>query len=91
MWAAALNRMLARMARAHPAEVARLAAIAVSAQQHGNVYLGAAFGHRLAALDSSVALAPAARRRLSAPDVAPGVDGLEHDGGLSRNRQRRRQ
>jgi xylulokinase len=38
--------------------VARLAAIAVSAQQHGSVYLGAAFGHRLAALDWSAALAP---------------------------------
>jgi xylulokinase len=58
MWAAALDRMLGRVARAHPAEVARLAAIAVSAQQHGSVYLGAAFGHRLAALDPSVALAP---------------------------------
>ncbi len=58
MWAAALDRMLGRVAREHPAELRHLAAVAVSAQQHGSVYLNTTFGQRLGALDPSEPLAP---------------------------------
>ena len=58
MWADALDHMLARLARAHAAELSRVAALAVSAQQHGGVYLNAVAAGRLASLDPRRALAP---------------------------------
>src|SRR5215472_6580526 len=58
MWAAAIDRMLERVARAHPAELPHLAAIALSAQQHGTVYLELSFNAGLGVLDPSVALGP---------------------------------
>jgi len=57
MWADALDRMMARLSRAHPAELSRVAALAISAQQHGSVYLNAEAAGRLASLDPRVALA----------------------------------
>ena len=58
MWAEALDRMVARLARTHPTELARVAAMTVSAQQHGSVYLNARAAARLASLDPRLALAP---------------------------------
>jgi xylulokinase len=70
MWAEALERMIARLARAHPREVARLAAVAISAQQHGSVYLNAAWTARLATLDPRHPLAPQLAGTFARP-VAP--------------------
>jgi len=57
MWAEALDRMIASLAAAHPAEMAQLAAIAGSAQQHGSVYLNAEAAGRIQTLDARVPLA----------------------------------
>src|SRR5688500_17240136 len=54
MWVEALDRMMERLARS--VEVARIAAIAGSAQQHGSVYLNANAGAALASLDARRAL-----------------------------------
>jgi xylulokinase len=70
MWAEALERMIARLARAHPREVAGLAAVAISAQQHGSVYLNASGSARLATLDPSQPLAPQLEDAFARP-VAP--------------------
>jgi len=70
MWAEALERMIARLARAHPREVAGLAAIAISAQQHGSVYLNAGGAARLATLDPRQPLAPQLADGFARP-VAP--------------------
>jgi xylulokinase len=70
MWAEALERMIARLARAHPREVAELAAVAISAQQHGSIYFKADTAARLASLDSRQPLAPQFANAFSRP-VAP--------------------
>jgi xylulokinase len=70
MWAEALERMIARLARAHPREVAGLAAVAISAQQHGSVYLKGDAAARLAMLDPRQPLAPQFANAFSRP-VAP--------------------
>jgi xylulokinase len=57
LWADALDRMLARVAATPQVDTRRLAAIAGSAQQHGSVYLNAAAGPRISALDARRALA----------------------------------
>ena len=57
MWAAALDRMMAFLAAQHDFDVARLAAIAGSAQQHGTVYLNAAAEPTWRALDPRAPLA----------------------------------
>lgn len=58
MWAEALDRMMARLAKSADVEVERIRAIAGSAQQHGSVYLNrdAALTWRL--LDPTAALQP---------------------------------
>lgn len=70
MWAEALDRMMARLAQAHPREVADLAAVAISAQQHGSVYLNAGAAARLATLDPRRPLATQLANVFSRP-VAP--------------------
>ena len=50
MWAEALDRMMERLARS--VDVAQIAAIAGSAQQHGSVYMNASAGAALGSLDS---------------------------------------
>jgi xylulokinase len=50
MWVEALDRVMAEMGRLFPAEVARLAAVSGSAQQHGSVYLNAGLGAALGSL-----------------------------------------
>jgi xylulokinase len=57
MWAEALDHMMARLAATYPRETAAISAVAVSAQQHGSVYLTADGLARLSALDPAVALA----------------------------------
>jgi xylulokinase len=70
MWAEALERMIACLAGAHPREVAELAAVAISAQQHGSIYLTAGAAARLATLDPRLPLAPQLTPVFSRP-VAP--------------------
>jgi xylulokinase len=55
MWAEALDLMFARL-RASGLDLARLAAVAGSAQQHGSVYLNAAAAPRLGSLDPATPL-----------------------------------
>ena len=57
MWVEALDRMMAALVAEHPGEMARLAAISGSAQQHGSVYLSSDVASRLAALDPSQPIA----------------------------------
>jgi xylulokinase len=57
LWAEALDRMFEILAAERPPELATLAAVAGSAQQHGSVYLTAEAGARLSALDPRTALA----------------------------------
>ena len=68
MWAAALDRMMARLASA--IELPRLAAISGSAQQHGSVYLNAGAAAALGALDPARPLAEQVQPMLSRP-VSP--------------------
>jgi len=56
MWADALDRVIARAAAARPREMARLAAVSGSAQQHGSVYLNEHGLRRVTALDPGTAL-----------------------------------
>jgi xylulokinase len=70
MWADALDRMLAELVAAWPAEMARLAAVSGSAQQHGSVYLNARAAPRLARLDPRRPLAGQLDDILARP-VAP--------------------
>jgi len=51
VWVDALESVLARMAAAWPSEIARLAAVSGSAQQHGSVYLNADGLRRMTSLD----------------------------------------
>jgi xylulokinase len=53
MWAEALDRMMAILARASGLDLSAIAAIAGSAQQHGSVYLGATAGATLGRLDAA--------------------------------------
>ncbi|HEX5071487.1 MAG TPA: FGGY-family carbohydrate kinase [Vicinamibacterales bacterium] len=57
MWAEALDVVMARLARTYPAEMARLAAVSGSAQQHGSVYLTRRGIARLGMLDARLTLA----------------------------------
>jgi xylulokinase len=70
MWVEALDRVMAELGRQHPAEVARLAAVSGSAQQHGSVYLTAGAKKALASLDPARPLAEAVEPVLSR-QVAP--------------------
>jgi xylulokinase len=63
MWAEALDRMMERLARS--IELAHIAAIAGSAQQHGSVYLNASAASALASLDSRRALVDQLRGALT--------------------------
>ena len=54
MWADALDRLMRRVADRHVREVTHLRAIALSAQQHGSVYLNAQAAPRLATLDPRI-------------------------------------
>ena len=63
MWAAALDRMMARLAAS--IELPRLAAMSGSAQQHGSVYLNAGAAAALAALDPGRPLVEQVRPMLS--------------------------
>lgn len=58
MWVDALDRVIGRVAAVWPREMARLAAVAGSAQQHGSVYLNADGLRGLASLDATGSLAP---------------------------------
>jgi xylulokinase len=51
LWAEALDRLMGQLAADYPREMARLQAVAGSAQQHGSVYLSAPGVARLGALD----------------------------------------
>lgn len=53
MWAEALDRMMATVARESGLHLADIAAIGGSAQQHGSVYLDATAGATLAGLDAA--------------------------------------
>jgi xylulokinase len=57
VWVEALDRVLAQLAAAWPGELARLAAISGSAQQHGSVYLTDQGCRRLVSLDPPESLA----------------------------------
>ena len=57
MWAEALDRLMGLVAREGGFELARVAAVSGSAQQHGSVYLRAEAGARLATLDPARPLA----------------------------------
>ena len=69
MWAEALDRMIARLARSG-LDTGNIAAVSGSAQQHGSVYLNHAADARLAALDPRSGIAPQVAPMLSRP-VAP--------------------
>ena len=56
MWVEALERVMAEMGRQFPAEVARLAAVSGSAQQHGSVYLEAGLDAALGNLGQAQSL-----------------------------------
>jgi xylulokinase len=56
IWVDALDRVLASLAAAHPAEMARLAAVSGSAQQHGSVYLSDQGVNRVLNLNPAVPL-----------------------------------
>ena len=56
MWVDALDRMMGDLARLWPREMADLAALSGSAQQHGSVYLSAQADATLTALDPGVPL-----------------------------------
>ncbi|HYN07976.1 MAG TPA: FGGY family carbohydrate kinase [Vicinamibacterales bacterium] len=58
MWAEALDRMFEVAAATRPFDLAEIAAISGSAQQHGSVYLKASAADRLAVLDSARPLVP---------------------------------
>ena len=58
MWASALDRMMARLARTAEIDLDRLHAISGSAQQHGSVYLNSFAHEAWRRLDASMALAP---------------------------------
>jgi xylulokinase len=58
MWASALDRMMARLARAAEIDLDQLRAISGSAQQHGSVYLNSAAAATWRRLDPAIALAP---------------------------------
>ncbi len=66
MWAEALDRLLARMVR-EEVPLDRVAAVSVSGQQHGSVYLGEAAARGLARLDPTRALAEQVAPWLSRP------------------------
>jgi len=68
LWAAALEAMMARLAAA--VDVARIAAISGSAQQHGSVYLNATATAALGSLDPARSLAEQVGPMLSRP-VSP--------------------
>lgn len=57
MWVDALDRVIGRVAAVWPREMARLAAVTGSAQQHGSVYLNADGLRGLASLDATGPLA----------------------------------
>jgi xylulokinase len=65
MWADALDRMMARLARFAEIDLDDLRAIAGSAQQHGSVYLNADAARVWRSLDASIALAPQLTHTLS--------------------------
>src|SRR5262245_29567005 len=65
MWADALDRMMARLARAAEIDLDNLRAIAGSAQQHGSVYLNEHAVKAWRTLDPSRPLAPQLPRTLS--------------------------
>jgi xylulokinase len=65
MWADALDRMMARIARAAELDLDDLRAIAGSAQQHGSVYLNQDAARVWRSLDASSALAPQLKDTLS--------------------------
>ena len=65
MWADALDRVLAHLVAAWPHEMARVAAVSGSAQQHGSVYLHAAGVRMLASLDPGQPLAAQLRNAFS--------------------------
>ena len=57
MWVEALDRVMAHLSVERPGEMARLAAVSGSAQQHGSVYLNARGCERLSHLDVNQPLA----------------------------------
>jgi xylulokinase len=63
MWVEALDRMMERLAKT--VDVAHIAAIAGSAQQHGSVYLNPGAGAALASLDARIALVDQLRGTLA--------------------------
>jgi hypothetical protein len=65
MWAAALDRMMARLARTAEIDIERLRAMSGSAQQHGSVYLNSFAAEAWRRLDPSQALAPQLKNTLS--------------------------
>lgn len=65
MWADALDRMMARIARAAEIDLDNLRAIAGSAQQHGSVYLNRNAASAWQSLDPSTPLAPQLAHTLS--------------------------
>jgi xylulokinase len=58
MWAEALDRMFEAAASSGRFDLADVAAVSGSAQQHGSVYLNASAADRLASLDPATPLAP---------------------------------
>jgi len=67
MWAAALDRMMARLATTAEIDLDRLRAISGAAQQHGSVYLNSFAAAAWRRLDPSQALAPQLTNTLSRP------------------------
>lgn len=57
MWAVALDRMMAHLARDGDLDLSRIRAVSGAAQQHGSVYLNAAAASVLAGLDTARPLA----------------------------------
>ena len=57
LWAEALDRMMALIARESDLDLSRIRAVSGSAQQHGSVYLNATAGAALAGLDAGRPLA----------------------------------
>ena len=75
MWADALDRMLARLARSADVDVGSIRAISGSAQQHGSVYLNRHAPGIWQSLDPSAALAPQLTRTFSRSQAPVWLDG----------------
>src|SRR5258708_5996138 len=74
LWAEALDRMMAVIARASASDLSSIAAIAGSAQQHGSVYLDETAGVTLAGLDAARPLVEQIARMFTRADAPIWMD-----------------